>query len=413
MEIKLKAYFCLFASLLIGSFTPVLLVLTRNTNAFELFLIAELISIPIGLALVSKTGKMDSLKGLLNDRKKLFYVFIVALLIYIPFEYGIAYAEHFISASLAIVLFRLNPLLMLLFLPVLLKERLSRRQVAALLIAFLGILMGVGQGIVPSVVGGPNLPIMLFVVVLALGYALANVIIKWQMIDNDVFISASAFILAAFFAGALAVTGFHLAPMNATDIFIIIWLGITNIFSFWMFLYSFKVLKTTIVTNTYLLSPFFTFVWAYALFGEAIQIYYIAIAVLVSLGIVIQRNDKKGGSYASRNASSQHFVIFDVTGAFSRTNTEPIKGIINSGGRVLATKFHSSNFEDARQTIYSPKFANVYTGDEKSLAQEAGFVKDVLGAKADDVVVIKAGPTHEGEVFFEELNKTILRGSSE
>ena len=380
MEIKLKAYIYLVASLLIGSLTPVLLVLTVGTNAFEFFLLASLVSIPFGLILVVKNRKIDALIGVFKNKNRLFYIILAALLTFVPYEYGIAYAEHFISASLASVIFRLNPLLLLLFLPLLLRERLTKRQFLALFVTFLGILIGVNGGNILSVVSNSNAPIVLFMLLMTLGYAFAVAVIKWQMVDNDLFLAASTFILTAFFAILFIGTGMHFAPLAAVDYALILYLAVTNIFSFYMYFHALKVLKTTVVANTWMLAPFLTFSYAALLFGEAIQIYYIAIAVLVCMGIVIQRGDVKGGSYASRKAgyADYKFTMHDVTGAFIGTQETRIKNIVGSGGRVLAAKLDNANLHRIESMIHESKFANVYTGYEAFMASEAAFIRELL-----------------------------------
>ena len=410
MEIKLRAYVYLIASLLIGSLTPALLLLTRGASAFELFFLAALISIPIGLLLVIKNKKTSALTSLLTNRKKLLYVVLAAVLTYVPYEYGIAYAEHFISASLVTVLFRFNPLLMLLFIPVLLRERLSRKQVLALAIAFIGILIGVGGGGVPGITGGADFPIVLFTLMLALGYAFATVIIKWQMVDNDLFLSISAIALAVLFGTLFFGTGMHASPMNFINLGIILWLAVTNIFSFYMYIHALKVLKTTVVTNTFLLSPFLTFVWAFVLFAQPIKVYYLAIAALVSLGIIVQKGDVIGGSYASGNRKSNRypFVMFDVTGAFIGSGEQRIDNLIRGGGRVIATKLKKTQFDYIAPTNYDLGFENVYTGQEASIAKEARFVRNILGVDEGEMTLIKAGPNAENDRFFEELNNRLI-----
>lgn len=407
MDIKLRVYAYLFASLLIGAFTPVLLAFTKGTNAFELFFLASFFSIPIGLVLVAKNGKTESLKKFVCDKSKLFYAVLAGLLMYIPYEYGIAYAEKSISAALTIVLFRLNPLLMLIFLPILLREKLSRRQVAALCLGFLGIFIGLSQGNVAGILSTPNLPIIALVILLAIGYALANVIIKWKMIDSDIFLSVSGFALSAFFGLAFLANGAQFAPLSSLDVGIIIYLAITNIFSFYMYLYALKRLKTTLVTNVWMSSTFFSLIFAYILLGEQIQLYYLAIAVLVILGMLVQRNDKEGGSYLAKENKKHPFVIFDVTGVFAGSKIQTINSVIESGGRVFATKIGKASAQGINSTIYDEKFMNVYTGEEGMLSSEYVFVKDVVGAKPDDMVIIKAGPNLENEEFFNDLSRKL------
>ncbi|MDE1850856.1 MAG: DMT family transporter [Candidatus Micrarchaeota archaeon] len=409
MQISTKAYIYLFASLLIGSFTPVLLVLTIGTNAFELFLLASLFSIPVGLALLVKKNKLPALAGLLGNKKRLFYIALAALLSYVPYQYGIAYAEHFISASLATVLFRLNPLLMLIFIPFLLNERLSKSQMAALGLAFTGIIIGVSGGNLSGILGSANLPIIGFVIMLAVGYALSNIIIKREMIDTELYLAGSAFALTLFYAIFFVGSGAHFVALSALDIGIIAYLAITNIFGFYMYVHALKVLKTTIVTNTYLLSPFFTFVWADVLFGTPIKIYYLAIAVLAGIGIVIQRQDKVGGSYRSskRGAPKHNFTIFDVTGAFGGDGQGTVKDIVRSGGRVFATKVHKDHAHHIAAMIDDSRFANAYSGSEGFISNESAFVREILGVQKDEAMVIKAGAVPENDAFFDELNQRI------
>jgi drug/metabolite transporter (DMT)-like permease len=409
MEIKSKSYIYLVASLLIGSFTPALLVFTKDANAFELFFLASLVSIPFGLMLVVKNKKTEDFANIFRSKSKIFYVALAALLTYVPYEFGIAYAEHFISASLTTVLFRLNPLLMLLFLPLLLRERLSKRQFLALSIAFVGILIGITGGNISSLTGGANLPIILFVLLLALGYALGTVVIKWQMVDNDLYLAASAFVLTVFFAVLFVGSGAHFAPLSTMDYSIILFLAVTNIFSFYMYIHALKVLKTTITTNTYLLSPFLTFIWASLILGEPIEAYYIAIAILVGVGVLIQRKDILGGSYLSRRAGRKayKFTMYDVTGAFIDAQKGRIKEIVKSGGRVLAAKLDKASLRHIESMINESKFTGIYTGYEEFLGREAAFIKEVVGVGEEEVLVIKAGSNSENEEFFEELNNRV------
>lgn len=408
MEIKLKAYAYLVASLIIGSFTPALLVLTQGTNPFELFMLAALVSIPFGLLLVARKKKLDSLRALFRDRKKLLYVVIASLLIYVTYEYGIAYAEHFISSSLTTVIFRINPLLMLMFLPIFLRERLSKRQVLALGLAFVGILIGFSGGNFLGIFNNPNAPIILLALFLALGYALASVIIKWQMLDSDLWISASAFVLAAFFMLLFVGTGARFAPLSGTDIGIVIYIGLTNVFSFYMYLYAFKALKTTVVTNIFSISPFLTIVWASLVFGDQFQLYYLAIAGLTLVGVYIQMSDKVGGSYlAKRGSKARNFTIFDMSGAFADTGEVAIAAALRNGARVMAVKLPSRYRNTVERRVREGGHTKVFTGEHPSITNEVGFMKDVMGANPNDMILMKVGSFDEGEAFFADMSDLI------
>src|SRR5208337_3203683 len=203
----------LLASLLMGSLMPVLLAQTTGANMPEFFLIASIISIPLGLALVLRNRKANDLVKMAVSGKKLFFLALAVILMYVPYEYGIAYAEKFVSASLATVIFRINPLFMLPLLPIFLRERLTKRQVLALCLAFAGVVIGVSAGNPLNILGNASAPIVVFLLFMALGYAFANVVIKWQMFDTDVLIALSGVVLTAFFGLLFVASGAVFAPL--------------------------------------------------------------------------------------------------------------------------------------------------------------------------------------------------------
>lgn len=414
MEIRTKAYAYLVASLLIGSFTPALLVLTNGSNIAELLLLAALLSIPIGFALVGRSGKQKEIFALTGDRKKLLYTALTAVLFYVPYLYGIAYAEKFISSSLAIVIFRLNPLLMLLFIPALLHERLSKKQVFALFLAFLGIAIGISGGNLLSVFSNPDVPILTFLILLTLGYALANVLFKSRMMDSEIFVTSSGVVLSLFFGLLFLATGAQATPLSGTDIAIIVYIAVTNIFSFYMYSHALKRLKTTMVTNVFSASTFLTFMWSFLLFGTAVKAYYLAIAVLTVVGVYIQLSDKIGGSYLARKGSRlRNFLIFDVTGAFSNTGETAISAAIKNGGRVLALKLEGKHENTVNALTESGEHTNVFTDKHLGITQEADFVKEILGAGEGELVVMKAGDPSDGERFFEALSDRLETGEGQ
>ncbi len=408
MEVKTRSYIYLLASLLIGSFTPVLFAFTKGANLAELLLAAALLSIPVGLALAYKDNKLGELMELTKEKRKLLFMALAAVLMYVPYLYGIAYAERFVSPALAIVIFRVNPLLMLVFLPLLLRERLSSKQIFALSLGFLGIAIGVSGGNPLNVFANPDLPVVGFLLLMALGYALANVIFKWKMLDSDVFLVASGFVLSAFFALLFLAAGAKFQPLDGSDLAIIGYIAVTNVASFYMYFYALKRVKTTMVTNVFTLSTFLTFLWSYLLVGNPVKPYYLAIALLTALGVYVQMTDKVGGSYLPRRqAKGQHPAIFDVTGAFANTGEIAIVNEIKNGGRVLAVKIHQKHRNRLEELVRSGGHANVFTDKHEGIAGEANFVKDVLGAGQDELAVMKAGEPEESEMFFSDLSEVL------
>ncbi len=412
MKLRNRAYAYLVTALLIGSLTPVLLAQTGGTSMPEFFLVASVLSIPVGLALVLSRKKTRDVAALAGNGRKLFFLAMAVLLMYVPYEYGIAYAEHFVSASLATVIFRANPLFMLALLPIFLRERLSKRQVLALSLAFVGVLIGLSGGNFSSLLAGnASAPILAFLLLMAFGYAFANVVIKWQMFDTDVLLSLSGIILSVFFGLLFVAGGARFAPLTAADMSIIAYLAVTNIASFYMYFYALKTLKTTMVMNVFAFSSFLTMGYAAALFAEQIKLYYLAIAALVSAGIIIQRSDKIGGSHLSKSFSEKlrDSVIFDVTGAFADNGNVAISSTIKNGGRVLAMRVDGRHRDLIDSLAIDESNRNLFTESHPAVSEESDFVKQTVDARDGDIVVIKVGSIEEGEGFFSDLSEKMVK----
>jgi len=181
---------------------------------------------------------------------------------------------------------------------------------------------------------------------------------------------------------------------------------VNNIAGFYMYFSSLRMLKTTFVTNLYFLSPFVTFAFAFLLLGETIQPYYIMIAGLVAIGIIIQKFDKVGGTYRrSKKKKTEDMLIHDVTGIFAETEQTMISEAIENGGRVLAVKLNSKYQQLVNELAGENFFTNVFTDKDDTILSESRFLRETLGASQDEIVVVKAGDADEDENFFDVLSK--------
>jgi len=331
---------------------------------------------------------------------------IIGLLTYLPIQFIILYSEHYVSASLATAVFRTSPLLMLIFIPTILKERLTKSQVLALGLAFVGIYAAVTNGTFQLATTASDLPIIALLAFGALAYALSSALLKKYMFDMASAVFLFLVFMFALFTALFFITGAQFSPITPLVVLATLYISLANnIYGFYTYFVSLRMLKTTLVTNIYFLSPFLTFGFAYLLLGETIQPYYITIAVLVAVGIFIQKLDKVGGTYlTNKTRRLKNTLLFDVTGAFSQTGNVAISAEINKGGRVLALKLEERHREMVDDLVRSGDHANVFTDSHSAIASEAGFVRHILGAGENDMVVMKAGSPDEGENFFEVLS---------
>jgi drug/metabolite transporter (DMT)-like permease len=350
-------------------------------------------------------GKKKMIIRYMRKSKDLLLIAFIGLLDYVTLEFGLSYAEKFVSASIATVIYRTNPILMLIFLPLLLRERITKYQAAALFLGFLGIYIALGNGSF-NIFTNVSMPIVAFLVLVTVAGSLAMVLIKKYSFDMEscMFIfSLSNFI---FFTMAYVFVGMPAIELTPMVLIAAFYVGIIyNVFVGFMAFRSMRMLKTTFFTNVYFLSPFITFIFAYFILGEAITPYYIAIAVLVSIGILIQKFDKKGGTYVAKAKKPALIdnVIFDVTGIFANTGEVAISEAINSGDRVLAVKVNKEQNDIVGKIVRQGDYTHVYTEDTKSLQKEMTFIRDIMDAGENEQIVLKPGKPDDSEVFFEEL----------
>ncbi len=410
MNIKTKALIFITLAMVGGALFPLALKVTvaNNVNPYSFLFLSYILATVASFVLVVAKGKTQQLREYLGNPREYLKIGIVGFTFAGLAFYGISWAEQSISAILATVVYRMQPLLMLLFLPVLLRERVSKTQVAALLLAFAGIYIAVTGGN-PLAFSGADAGVVLSLFAIVLIGSLAGVFIKRYTTDMEctmfMFNSTSLVFATALFL----YTGAQLPALNPTTALTLLYIGVpTSVGVTYLYFRGFRTLKTTFVTNYYCLSPFITAVFAAILLNETIQPYYLVIAVLVTIGIVIQKFDKEGGTYMTKSKMHvEDLWIFDVTGAFHDTRVEAIRKTLSGGGRVLAIKLNQGEY---RRIKKSPDFRNpkprkailVYTNTDGHLVsrEENNYLSDILDVSPEETVLMSAGDLETSEKFF-------------
>ncbi len=419
MQIKLRAYLFITFSLVGGALFPLALKVADNNgiSIFAFMFMAYLIAAPASLLLVLARKKAAKLRGYLMNPKEFLLIGTMGFLSVAFADYGLIYAEQFVSASLATVIYRMQPLLMLLFLPILLKEKVSKIQIAALAIAFVGIYIALTGGSF-SVFSGANELTITFLVFMTLIVSFSTVFLKRYTSDMESSMFMFNIVALAIASFLFIYSGAAFPILNPGTFAALLYIGIiANIAVPFFYYSSFRVLKTTFVTNLYFLSPFITILFAGLLLNEPIYAYYLIIAVLVAIGISIQRLDKKGGTYVSRGskAAENYLQIFDVTSAFTNTKVGAIDTTMRGSGRVLAVKLDSRSYERIKEEVRKelerlgrPLF--IYTNSDGHLVseEENKFISDILEVRENETVLMSAGNPEESERLFDDVNNRLL-----
>lgn len=396
MKIRQIANTYLVLSLLLGSLVPIMLKIgSQNVNIYEYLFLTYLVAVPASFIIILARKKTDRLIASIMNIKEFAFIAFLGLLYYGMLEYGLTYSEKFISASLATVIYRTFPILMLIFLPVMLRERISKYQLIALILGFIGIFVAVTGGSL-SIFSNANLPIIGLMVLIAFVAAFVSVAIKKYSFDMEIAIFIFNFAVFILFAALFFVTKAPLQPINLSALTAIIYVGIVyNVFVGVMYYNALRMIKTTFVTNIYFLSPFLTFILSSLILGEQIYLYYIVIAALVAVGLIIQKFDKSGGTYLSKINDTKH-TFHDVTSAFINTDVPLIYNTIRSGGRVLAVKIDKEYYNSLKQKIHKNYDRNktiIYTNANRRMTNndQDEFIKDIIGLKNDEIVLMGAG----------------------
>ena len=404
MEIRAKGYVYLIVSLLTGAMLPVVLDLATGMNTAEFLMLAYMVSIPASYGLVVAARKRGRLAAYLKDRRALALIVAIGALSYIPSEYILSYAEHYVTASLATAVYRSWPLLMLLLIPHFLKERLSKFQIVSLGLAFAGIFFAFTGGAVSLQAGGQYVPIVMLLVFGAFCYGLGGILMKKYVfnVESAIFLfNLSLFVL---FAAVFLLSGSPASGLSAADVFAVFYVGIAvNIVGYYGYFAALRLLKTTLATNAYFLSPFLTFVFADVILGEAIAPYYILIAALVSAGLFVQKLDRVGGSYAQRSGGARGLKIFDVTRAFVSGEERAVLSAIERGEKVLAMKVHARHRGTVMAMLEREARGNVYADLGAFGSEVREFINEIVDKGEEEMVVLISGTPAEGEAFLADL----------
>jgi len=401
----------LILSLLLGAMVPVMLKLaSQNINIYEFLFFVYLLAFPISFIFVLSRKKAGRLVATAKNWKEFAFIALLGILFYGMLEFGLTYAERYISSALATVIYRSAPLLMLIFLPIMLRERISKYQVIALLLAFAGVYIALTAGSL-SIFDNANIAMIGLVLAIALLNAFVTVAIKKYSFDMDIAIFIFSFAGFLFFTATFIAAGSPFQSINPNAYLAIIYIGIVyNVFVSLIYYNAFRMLKSTFVTNIYFLSPFITLIFSWLIFGEKIYLYYIAIAVLVSVGLIIQVFDKKGGTYIAINKTKH--IMHDVTAAFVDTRVPAIYNAIRSGGRVLAIKLEV----DIEEKKISDRIRNhskkgdtiIYSSSNGKFVnkEQQNFINEILNAE-NNIIIMGAGEPAASEMALSEIAESI------
>lgn len=419
MDIKLYGYLLLFSALMVTAVVPIAYVLGSNISPITLMLLVSLAGTIISFVVSYLKGTLKNVKIFFTTKNGLLAMLSFGILSYTLLSLIFSYVTHYVSADLLAVIYRSWPLMLILMAPFLLRERMTKYDAIGVIVGF--------SSLAVILLGGTSISLPLrylpFVFLILLGaffdafvsgvskrynYELTSSIFSYNLVSFMLFLP-----LAILF-GSFNFSGFS----SSTMIGVIILGALQNVLLTFLFVASFRTVKTSIASNAFIVSPFLTMLLSGIFLGTPIEPYYLVVAVGVVAGIMIQRMQPRGSAYRSK---AGHITMYDVTSAFVNSRSERIYAAIRGESRALAFFVDTSRMEPEHRDALINRWHGwdgevlMFT-DKKPHADvqqsELDFIKDIVGAKDNHMVFVGMGDPAKVERRFTELNDYIGLGQN-
>lgn len=196
------------------------------------------------------------------------------------------------QASQAFIINYLWPLMTVIFACIILKEKLTKRKLIAIILSFIGVIVVTSNGDLLKVDKDTILG-AIYCILAAVFYGLFCVLNKQKNYDKYLsmmlFYCVSAIILFIYIL--LTKTWFFL---NGAQIAGILWIGVfTSAIAFTSWAIALEKGDTAKISNLAYITPFLSLIWTALILKETISIYAIVGLLIIVLGIVIQLKEKE------------------------------------------------------------------------------------------------------------------------
>ncbi|MDE1810563.1 MAG: DMT family transporter [Candidatus Micrarchaeota archaeon] len=378
-----------------------------SLGVLQFLFLTMLIAVAASLAISFASDRFTGLLKTLRSPKVLALMAVVGVL-----DIGVAQLLLTIGSvgsnpSVAGIVYRSWVIIMALLSPVLLRNRISRMQGAAIALGFVGIYIVAAHG---SLVGisTAQLPYIAAVLGAALCVAIANLAIKRY--NADTVGSVVVFNLASLGFAAVLLLATHQAasfqiplPALAAAVFLgAVTYGVGNV----AYMYSLKRLNHMMVGSITLAVPFLTVLLSFALLGTAIKLYYIGAAALIGGAIFLQSRASSRAPVRTTRSLMEQMQIFDITGAFINTKSEAIEEMVGGGNRALAIKLDEPYSSDDHSKVFEKHGCIAFTDrapHEEVRKDEVEFIRDMLGVGEDQTALIGMGNPDRLETALNEF----------
>ena len=418
MKLSQKGIAALIFSLLELSFVPVLLDIGGTDLGtlqllFYVFLIGTAVSLPIAL-LYDRKG----LTALIKSRNSLIIIAVAGLFNNAISQLMLTVGTIGTNPSIGAIVFRSWVLMAAVSIPFVMKIKVSKYQLAAIIVGFVGMYLALSGGAF-RLISAQQLPFM----GLLLGSAAAVTVAMMIMRTHNASTTASIVVFNAFstlFIAAIAVV-FHVSlavPITLQTVSIFLFLGVAAYSLGSIFYYhAYRTLNPVFVSNAILAVPFITIFLSWALIGTTIKAYYLySTAIILVAMLAQQRLSIHATERVTKKKGPGRLQMFDVTSAF--IENKAIAEHIRANGRALAVKLGPGSFKLNNHKHTLGKYGGIFfTSDEiheKIKAEEVEFINEIMGLQSGETVLVGIGnPDQVEHALYEVAGPTQAPGHLE
>ncbi len=371
---------------------------------FYAFLIGSITS----LAVSYYADRMEGLRRIVKSGNLFFIIIAVGLFNDVIAQLLLAVGTVGTNPIIAATVFRSWVIFAALLVPITLRQKVTKMQMLATVIGFAGVylLASNGSAIGISLV---ELPFILILLASAFVTVFPNLAMKRYNVDTVGAVAIFNVASLAFISVLVPLTGSSIAiPTSASTIFAVLFLGVATYgIGTSLYYYALKTFGPLFMGNSILVVPFLTIVLSLVILGTQFQLYYLAAALLLSAGIVVQQRFAKAPEHIRPGSVAKELQIFDITSAFVNNKDPEIASCISGDNRALAVKLPGHvEIDEKQREIFSRYGCIAFTNKDAHpgvMQEELDFVNEIMGASSGSTVVIGIGYADKLDTSFAEF----------
>jgi drug/metabolite transporter (DMT)-like permease len=395
------------------AFLPILLqAVALSLGVVDLMFLSFGLAAPVALLTSYFHDRLTSFESLIKDRKKLAIMSFSGLLNYALVQLFLTVGTIETNANVGALVYRSWVVIMILLMPLILKNKVTLIQLLAVLIGFVGVYFVASTGTL-FVFDISRLYYVAILVTSAFSAAISMLIIKAYNVDYFAFIPIFNLVSFGFSAILLLVTrspipsNFPTAVLLALLFLATVTYTFGNIASF----YSIKVLNPVLYGSGILLIPFLTIGFSFVLLGTPLRTYYFyAGALVVGAAAVQQYVSRMAPEYMFSTRNKLGYKVFDVTGAFVTNSDRAIANYVSGNKRALAIRCARNRFAlDQYNSLFLRNDCVGFTNEQPFLGvkrSEIQFVCNSIGLGGGEIALICMGePSNIRRVLSEIISQ--------